>query len=95
MQFVLKELAGIDELTKLPGYEETGDVVDAILEEAGKFASEVLDPINRSGDKEGCTWRDGVVTTPTASKKRTRSLRKLVGSACRLMRNTAVKACRS
>src|SRR5579872_1528629 len=69
MQFVLKELAGIDELTTLPGFEETADVVDAILEEAGNFATEVLDPINHSGDKEGCTWRDGVVTTPKGFKE--------------------------
>jgi hypothetical protein len=69
MQFVLKELAGIDELAELPGYEETLDVVDAILEEAGTFATEVLDPINHSGDKEGCTWRDGVVTTPKGFKE--------------------------
>ncbi len=69
MQFVLNELAGIDELAKLPGYEESADVVDAILEEAGTFATEVLDPINHSGDKEGCTWRDGVVTTPKGFKE--------------------------
>jgi acyl-CoA dehydrogenase len=69
MQFVLKELAGIDELAKLPGYEETTDVVDAILEEAATFATEVLDPINHSGDKEGCTWRNGEVTTPKGFKE--------------------------
>ncbi|MBV8150093.1 MAG: acyl-CoA dehydrogenase, partial [Candidatus Eremiobacteraeota bacterium] len=50
-------------------YEETSDVLDAILEEAGTFASEVLDPINASGDKEGCTWRDGAVTTPKGFKE--------------------------
>jgi len=69
MQFVLKELAGIGELAKLPGFQETADVLDAILEEAGTFASEVLDPINHSGDREGCTWRDGVVTTPKGFKE--------------------------
>ncbi|MBV8424243.1 MAG: acyl-CoA dehydrogenase C-terminal domain-containing protein [Candidatus Eremiobacteraeota bacterium] len=69
MQFVLKELAGVDDVAKLPGYEETSDVLDAILEEAGNFASEVLDPINQSGDKEGCTWRDGEVTTPKGFKE--------------------------
>ena len=69
MQFVLKELAGLDDVAKLPGYEETGDVIDAILEEAATFASEVLDPINQSGDKEGCTWRDGEVTTPKGFKE--------------------------
>ncbi|MBV8353754.1 MAG: acyl-CoA dehydrogenase [Candidatus Eremiobacteraeota bacterium] len=69
MQFVLKELAAVDEIGKLPGYEETSDVLDAILEEAGTFASEVLDPINASGDKEGCTWREGAVTTPKGFKE--------------------------
>ena len=69
MQFVLKELAGVDDVAKLPGYGETSDVLDAILEEAGTFASEVLDPINHSGDKEGCTWRDGEVTTPKGFKE--------------------------
>jgi alkylation response protein AidB-like acyl-CoA dehydrogenase len=69
MQFVLRELAGVDAITKLPGYEEAADVVDAILEEAGTFASEVLDPINASGDREGCTWRDGEVSTPKGFKE--------------------------
>jgi alkylation response protein AidB-like acyl-CoA dehydrogenase len=69
MQFVLRELAGIDDVAKLPGYEDTPDVVDAILEEASTFASEVLDPINRAGDIEGCTWKDGNVTTPTGFKE--------------------------
>jgi acyl-CoA dehydrogenase len=69
MQFVLRELAGIDDLAKLPGYGEVGDVVDAILDEAATFASEVLDPLNQSGDQEGCTWNDGVVTTPKGFKQ--------------------------
>jgi alkylation response protein AidB-like acyl-CoA dehydrogenase len=69
MQFVLRELAGLDEIAKLPGFEETPDVLDAILEEASTFATEVLDPINRSGDVEGCTWKDGAVTTPTGFKE--------------------------
>ncbi|HEX7250926.1 MAG TPA: acyl-CoA dehydrogenase N-terminal domain-containing protein, partial [Burkholderiales bacterium] len=46
IRFVLNELAGLAAVAKLPGYEEaTPDTVDAILEEAAKFASEVLDPI--------------------------------------------------
>ena len=65
MKFVLNELAGLGEVAKLPGFEEaTPDTVDAILEEASKFASEVLDPINYSGDQEGSTWADGEVRTP-------------------------------
>jgi 3-(methylthio)propanoyl-CoA dehydrogenase len=69
MQFVLRELAGAEEIAKLPGYEDTLDVLDAILDEASTFASEVLDPLNQSGDKEGCTWNDGVVTTPKGFKE--------------------------
>jgi len=65
MKFVLNELAGLGEVAKLPGFEEaTPDTVDAILEEASKFASEVLDPINYSGDQEGSKWADGEVRTP-------------------------------
>ncbi|MFN2644688.1 MAG: acyl-CoA dehydrogenase [Burkholderiales bacterium] len=65
MKFVLSELAGLAEVGTLPGYEEaSSDTVDAILEEASKFASEVLDPINGSGDREGSQWSEGAVRTP-------------------------------
>jgi alkylation response protein AidB-like acyl-CoA dehydrogenase len=70
MKFVLKELAGLEAVAKLPGYEDaTLDTVDAILEEAAKFASGVLDPLNRSGDEEGSKWKDGAVTTPKGFKQ--------------------------
>ena len=69
MRFVLNELAGLDEIAKLPGYQDaTPDTVDAILEEASKFASGVLDPINYSGDQEGSKWSDGAVRTPKGFK---------------------------
>ena len=65
MRFVVNELAGLEQVAKLPGYEEaTPDTVDAILEEAAKFASEVLDPINYSGDQEGSKLSGGEVRTP-------------------------------
>jgi alkylation response protein AidB-like acyl-CoA dehydrogenase len=70
MRFVLNELAGLREVAKLPGYQDaTPDTVDAILEEAAKFASEVLDPLNFSGDREGSVWKDGTVTTPKGFKQ--------------------------
>ena len=70
MRFVLNELAGLDQIAKLPGCEEaTRDTVDAILEQASKFASEVLDPLNYSGDQEGSKWDDGAVTTPKGFKE--------------------------
>jgi alkylation response protein AidB-like acyl-CoA dehydrogenase len=54
MRFVMRELAGIEALARLPGYEEaTGDLVDAVLEEAARFAGGVLGPLNWSGDRAG------------------------------------------
>ena len=70
MRFVLRELAGLDEVARLPGYQDaTADTVEAILEECSKFVSEVLDPINYSGDQEGSTWDDGAVRTPKGFKE--------------------------
>ena len=64
MQFVLRELAPLEQIAALPGCEEvTLDLADAILEEAGKFAGGVLSPINASGDREGARWQDGEVIT--------------------------------
>ena len=57
MQFVLHELLhAVDELKLLPAHAEVDeDTINAVLEEGGKFAAEVLAPINLSGDLEGCT----------------------------------------
>jgi alkylation response protein AidB-like acyl-CoA dehydrogenase len=70
MRFVLNELAGLAEVGQLPGFAEaTPDTVDAILEEAGKFAAGVLDPLNQPGDLEGSQWLDGAVRTPKGFKE--------------------------
>ena len=69
MRFVMDELAGFKELSQLPGYEDaTPDLADAVLEEAAKFAGEVLAPLNRIGDKEGCKLTPNGVTTPAGWK---------------------------
>src|SRR5437868_5712734 len=69
MQFVMKRLVGLDQVNTLPGWEEvTEDVVDAILEEAGKLATEVLSPLNAIGDRTPARWKDGNVTTPPGFK---------------------------
>ena len=69
MLFVINELAGLDEVSKLPGCEEVNaELVEAVLGEAAKFAQEVLEPLNRIGDKEGARLADGVVTSPSGFK---------------------------
>ncbi|MDP2194778.1 MAG: acyl-CoA dehydrogenase C-terminal domain-containing protein [Rhodocyclaceae bacterium] len=70
MRFVMDELAGLPEISQLPGFEDaTPDMADAILEEAAKFASEVLAPLNQVGDKAGCTLTPQGVTTPPGWKE--------------------------
>jgi len=71
IQFVLTELAGLEQVEKLPGYEEASpDVVAAILEEAAKFATNVLSPLNAVGDREGSKrLDDGSVQTPPGFKE--------------------------
>ncbi|MBN8283918.1 acyl-CoA dehydrogenase [Zoogloea sp.] len=70
MLFAMNELAGLQEITTLPGNEEVSlDLVEAILDEAGKFATEVVDPLNPVGDKQGNKWKDGVVTTADGFKE--------------------------
>ncbi|MDH3691741.1 MAG: acyl-CoA dehydrogenase family protein, partial [Gammaproteobacteria bacterium] len=65
MKFVLNELAGLDAVNTLPGYEEaTPDLVDAVLEEAARLASEMLAPLNKIGDIEGAKLVDGNVVVP-------------------------------
>ena len=69
MLFVINELAGLDEVARLPGCEEVNaDLVQAVLNEAAKFAQEVLAPLNRVGDTEGARLADGVVTSPSGFK---------------------------
>ena len=69
MRFVLNELAGLQDIAQMPGFEEaTPDVVDAILDEAGKLAGEVLAPLNHIGDRQGCVLENGVVRTPEGFK---------------------------
>ena len=65
MRFVLEELHADDGFGDLPDHAEfTPDVVGAVLEEAARVAREVLLPLNRSGDEEGCTFDAGSVRTP-------------------------------
>jgi alkylation response protein AidB-like acyl-CoA dehydrogenase len=76
MKFAIKELAGLDAVSSLPGCDElTPDLVDAVLDEAGKFAAGVLSPLNWPGDRAGCKLDNGVVTTPPGFKDAYRQFR--------------------
>jgi len=70
MQFVLNEVVGLEEICALPGNEECSvELVESILDEASKFATGVLDPINKVGDRVGHVCKDGVVTTAEGFKE--------------------------
>ena len=69
INFVLNEVLDVSTLAKLPGYQDaTPDTIQAILEEAAKLCENVLFPLNRTGDEEGCTYENGVVRTPKGFK---------------------------
>jgi alkylation response protein AidB-like acyl-CoA dehydrogenase len=70
MEFVLREVVGLQQVRSLPGYEEADDdLASAILEEAGKFAGEVLSPLNRIGDQVGARCENHAVTMPPGFKE--------------------------
>ena len=95
MQFVIEELVGLGDIASLPGYEHaTPDVVHAILEEANKMARDVLSPINRNGDLEGSKLENGIVITPTGSRKLIIPMWKAAGTPCSSTRKSAAKDCR-
>ena len=77
LNFVIKNLINLEELSKIKDYNDfSDDLVDAILEEAGKIGSEVLDPCNLSGDHEGSKIQeDGNVITPKGYKEAYQNLR--------------------
>ncbi|MFC4452688.1 acyl-CoA dehydrogenase C-terminal domain-containing protein [Deinococcus sonorensis] len=74
MKFLMQDVLQAEQtLAGIPFYAEnethSADLAEQILEEAGRFASNVVQPLNMSGDAEGCTVQDGVVTTPQGFKE--------------------------
>jgi alkylation response protein AidB-like acyl-CoA dehydrogenase len=66
MLFCIQELAGLEHVAKIPGFEDAGlDTAQAVLEESAKLNEEVIAPLNVEGDRNPSTWKDGqVFTTP-------------------------------
>ncbi len=69
MLFGIRHLAGIDEIAKIPGFEDAGfETAQAVLEECAKFNENVLAPLNWEGDKNPSSLQDGVVSTTPGFK---------------------------
>lgn len=75
--FVYQELFDFSShYRSLTRYEElTQDLWSSIVSEGARFAENVVAPLNQSGDEEGCSWKDGVVTTPGGFKEAYRQYR--------------------
>jgi alkylation response protein AidB-like acyl-CoA dehydrogenase len=70
MLFVMKELADIESIAALPGFEDASlDTAQAVLEEAARFNNEVVAPLNFEGDKNPSFWKNGEVTTTPGFKE--------------------------
>ncbi|QCP50546.1 acyl-CoA dehydrogenase [Trinickia violacea] len=69
MLFVMKDLAGLDDVAALPGFEDaTSETAQAVLDEAAKLCGEVLAPLNVEGDRNPSSWKDGVVSASPGFK---------------------------
>ncbi|MFW7343585.1 acyl-CoA dehydrogenase [Pollutimonas sp. H1-120] len=70
IRFIIKELADLDGVLALPGFEEVSeDLVDAVLEENARFVEQAIAPLNRQGDTSPAKWSDGSVATSPGFKQ--------------------------
>ncbi|WP_168794868.1 acyl-CoA dehydrogenase [Paraburkholderia aromaticivorans] len=70
MLFVMKELAGLEDIATLPGFEDANlETAQAVLEESAKLCGGVLAPLNVEGDRNPSSWKDGVVTATPGFKE--------------------------
>ena len=95
--FALKNAAGFGPALAEGLYGDLGeDVVEAVLEEAGKFATDILAPLNSVGDRQGATFKDGAVTTAAGLEGGLSGLvGRPAGTGSRLPRNGAARSCRT
>lgn len=70
MKFVMNELLNSEQHYEAVGAEDaTPDMIDAIIAEGAKFCEDILSPLNRTGDEEGCVWSEDGVSTPAGFKE--------------------------
>ena len=70
MLFVINDLADLDAVAAMPGFEDaTRETAQAVLEENARFVQDVIAPLNRAGDEQPSSWKDGVVTTTKGFKE--------------------------
>jgi alkylation response protein AidB-like acyl-CoA dehydrogenase len=69
VQFLLHDVIGLDKIKSLPQNAEVNrELIDAVLDAAGQFMAEELQPINMAGDEHGCDWNNGDVKSPPGFK---------------------------
>ena len=94
MLFVIKELAGIDELTKIPAFEDAGfDTAQAVLEECAKFNEDVVAPLNVEGDRNPSWFKDGKVTATPGFKEAFKQFGEGGWQGLQHPTNSAARAC--
>lgn len=93
INFLINDVFNFQEhYAKFPSYEDASpDMVDAILTECAKFCENELVPINQSGDKQGCHFENGEVTTPDGFKEAYNQYVEGVGSRYLFQQNTVGK----
>ena len=70
MLFNMQHLANLDEIARIPGFEDAGlDTAQAVLEECARFNQDVVAPLNWESDKQPSSWKDGVVSTSPGFKQ--------------------------
>jgi hypothetical protein len=93
LNFVLEQVLGTGSLSGQKGFEEySTELAASVLQEAARFAENVLDPLYKSGDREGARWTPEGVVTPKDSRQPICSSQPTAGPRCVPIRPTAVRA---